>query len=86
MKPDHSHDQVIAARRAELSRRRFLRGMGISMALPAFESMLAKGAGAAMAGSTLPAPYAPIVIGRSGAPEAFNVKASRQVLPRFKGR
>jgi hypothetical protein len=58
MKPDHSHDEAIARRRADLSRRRFLRGMGITMALPAFESMLAKGAGAATvgaAGSALPA-------------------------------
>ena len=54
MKPDHSHDEVIARRRAELSRRQFLRGMGVSMALPAFESMLAKGAGAAMAGAAGP--------------------------------
>src|SRR5262249_23604537 len=58
MKPDHSLDEAQARRRAELSRRRFLRGMGISMALPAFESLLAKGARAATAGaagSTLPA-------------------------------
>ena len=38
-----------------LSRRHFLRGVGISMALPAFESVLAGGAGAAGAGAMLPA-------------------------------
>src|SRR5215470_12610690 len=37
MKPGHSLDEAQARRRAELSRRRFLRGMGISMARTAFE-------------------------------------------------
>jgi hypothetical protein len=61
MKPDHSHEEALAQRRASLSRRRFLRGMGVSMALPAFESLLLKGAGAAGVGvvgaspSSLPA-------------------------------
>src|SRR4051794_34057115 len=47
MKPDVSHEETISRRRASLSRRRFLRGVGVSMALPAFESLLAKGVGAA---------------------------------------
>jgi hypothetical protein len=55
MKPENPQDEAIAQRRASLSRRRFLRGVGISMALPAFESLLAKGAGAAGAGASLPA-------------------------------
>lgn len=46
MKPHHTHEEAIAERRAILSRRRFLRGMGVSMALPAFESLLSKGVGA----------------------------------------
>jgi Protein of unknown function (DUF1552) len=53
MKPENSQDEALAQRRASLSRRRFLRGVGISLVLPAFESLLAKGAGAA--GASLPA-------------------------------
>jgi hypothetical protein len=55
MKPENPHDEAIAQRRASLSRRRFLRGVGISLALPAFESLLARGAGAAGAAASLPA-------------------------------
>jgi hypothetical protein len=60
MKPDemHDHNAVIAQQHASLSRRRFLRGIGVSMALPAFESLLVQGAGAAgvgAAGASLPA-------------------------------
>ena len=40
MKPDHPHnDRLAARRRTELSRRDFLRGVGVSLALPAFESL-----------------------------------------------
>jgi Protein of unknown function (DUF1552) len=42
MKPDHSHDDKPGARpRTDLSRRHFLRGVGVSLALPAFESLIA---------------------------------------------
>jgi Protein of unknown function (DUF1552) len=42
MKPDHSHNVRPAARpRTNLSRRHFLRGVGVSLALPAFESLIA---------------------------------------------
>jgi hypothetical protein len=58
MKPDHPHDQAIARRLASLSRRHFLKGIGVSMALPAFESVLPRGvaeAGAAAGVAGLPA-------------------------------
>src|SRR5262249_4974316 len=57
MKPDHPHDEAIAQRHASLSRRHFLRGMGVAMAVPAFESLLPRGAAvaAAAAESGLPA-------------------------------
>ena len=40
MKPDQSHDEARAQRPCRLSRRHFLRGVGVSMAMPAFESLL----------------------------------------------
>src|SRR5579883_1744476 len=51
MKPERSHEEVVAQRRASLSRRRFLRGVGVSLALPAFESLIARGAGASGLGA-----------------------------------
>jgi hypothetical protein len=61
MNPDKVLDPATAG---GLSRRRFLRGVGVSMALPAFESMLPRSAGAAFAGG---APLAPATTA-SGAP------------------
>jgi uncharacterized protein DUF1552 len=57
MNPNHPHDASTRAQRhANLSRRHFIRGMGVSMALPAFDSLLSRGAGAAAAGTAgLPA-------------------------------
>jgi hypothetical protein len=68
MKPDHSHEEAIAQRRASLSRRRFLRGMGVSMALPAFESLLSKGAGAAEFGAVGASPSSLPATTATGAP------------------
>jgi hypothetical protein len=57
MRPDHPTDaSALAQGRASLSRRHFLRGMGVSMAVPAFESLRAFGTGTAIAATTgLPA-------------------------------
>src|SRR5207302_1101896 len=44
-------DQTAAERHASLSRRRFLRGVGACLALPAFESLRVPGARAAAAGA-----------------------------------
>jgi hypothetical protein len=64
MNPEHPHnDQVDAQRRAELSRRNFLRGAGVSLALPAFESLLRSTAVAAPAGGP-----AALAVTPSGAP------------------
>src|SRR6516225_5451831 len=60
MKPDHPHDDRHAARhRTDLCRRGFLRGVGVSLALPAFESfasprLIASAAGEAGALATAP--------------------------------
>ncbi|MGP0068646.1 MAG: DUF1552 domain-containing protein [Isosphaeraceae bacterium] len=53
MKSDHPLDAtaLLAQRHASLSRRHFLKGVGVTMALPAFDSLLARGAGAAPASS-----------------------------------
>jgi hypothetical protein len=50
MAPENPQQEILTQRRTSLSRRRFLRGVGVSLALPAFESLLVKGAGAAGAG------------------------------------
>jgi Protein of unknown function (DUF1552) len=55
MKPDQSRDEARARRHLSLSRRHFLRGVGVSMALPAFESMLPRGVAAAGGSPVLPA-------------------------------
>jgi hypothetical protein len=53
MKIDQSHPDLVAAqRRDSLSRRRFLRTSGISLALPAFASLLPKSLLAAVPGTT----------------------------------
>jgi hypothetical protein len=64
MKPDQAESgPAAAARQTELSRRTFLRGVGVSLALPAFESLVAQSAVAA-AGSGAAAP----ALTASGAP------------------
>ncbi len=60
MKPDQSRDEARAQRPFRPSRRHFLRGVGVSMAMPAFESLLprvsaaAGGGGAAALPATTP--------------------------------
>jgi hypothetical protein len=50
MKSDHPHDETTLAQRyASLSRRHFLRGLGVSLALPGLDSLLPRGAGSAAA-------------------------------------
>jgi hypothetical protein len=50
MTPYHLHDDAARnERHASLSRRNFLHGLGVSLAVPAFESLLLPGAGAAVA-------------------------------------
>jgi Protein of unknown function (DUF1552) len=52
MKPDQmSHETIAAERRESQSRRRFLRDAGVSLALPAFASLLPKGVLAAAPGT-----------------------------------
>ena len=52
MKPDHSHADLVAAQRHDsLSRRRFLRSAGVSLALPAFASLWPKSVLAAAPGT-----------------------------------
>jgi hypothetical protein len=61
--PSHEHDQA-AQRHLNLSRRRFLRGVGAAVALPAFESLLRPSIAAAAA----PAAIAPLAATATGAP------------------
>ena len=49
-----SNDATADQARAASSRRRFLKGLGLAVALPAMESLLPKGLNAAFAGSTRP--------------------------------
>jgi hypothetical protein len=66
MRQNHlSRSEQAAQRNANLSRRRFLRGLGACMALPAFESLLPGGSIAAAAEA---ATGTPLAAGASGAP------------------
>src|SRR5687768_11363299 len=56
-----------AQRKANLSRRRFLRGLGAAVALPAFESLLPRGSIAAAA-EAVAGSAGPLAVGASGAP------------------
>jgi hypothetical protein len=60
-----SRDEILAQRHANLSRRRFLRGVGACMAIPALESLLPSGAlaAAAQAASSGAAPAAAAATG-----------------------
>ena len=64
-----SRDDLAALRRSNLSRRRFLRGVGACVALPAMQSLLPSGALAALAESAAGAGAAgPLAASASGAP------------------
>ena len=56
--PTLTRDQIAAQRAASLSRRRFLRGVGACMALPALESLMAGNATASITGASGAAPAA----------------------------
>src|SRR3954466_14897826 len=62
-----THYERASQRHANLSRRRFLRGVGACMALPAFESLLARTAGAATTAATATG-AAPAAVSSSGTP------------------
>src|SRR5216110_3216168 len=69
MKTNHtSNEQVAAQRYASLSRRRFLRGLGACMALPAFESLLPSVARAAEVAAPAADAAAKLATTASGAP------------------
>jgi hypothetical protein len=54
MNPDQAENgSALAANRTELSRRTFLRGVGVSLALPAFESLAVRGALAGTGGEVV---------------------------------
>ena len=93
-----SRDEILAERRAALSRRRFLRGVGACLSLPAFESLLLNGPRAAVAagGTSVPKRLAFVYIPNGviqptwwpepGASEKdFTLKQTMKPLERLKG-
>src|ERR1019366_3748534 len=71
-----NHQNIAAERRMSLSRRRFLRGLGVCMALPAFESLaplraLAGPAAAAAGGATAPVRMAFLYVPNGIIPSAW---------------
>src|SRR5258707_7004104 len=67
--PHRSQSGLARERRANLSRRRFLRGVGACLALPAFESLLPRGAISAWAADPIAAATGErLAVSASGAP------------------